>query len=123
MPSFKAPSFQDRIAAAGSAKQRALDTLKAKPPVDEALMAERRKAREAKDQAAAIARAAKAEAAALAKAQKAERKAAELAAEAEKQAAADAAAALKAARLTPPSAADMKAARDARYAARKARSK
>lgn len=121
MSSYKAPSFQDRIAAAGLARQKALDALKAKPPVDEALMAERRKAREAKDQAIAIERAAKAEAAALAKAQKAERKAAEQAAEAEKQAAADAAAALKAARLTPPTAAEMKAARDARYAARKAR--
>ena len=123
MASYKAPSFQDRIAAAGSAKQKALDALKAKPPVDEALMAERRRAREEKDQAIAIERAAKAEAAALAKALKAERKAIELAAEAEKQAAAEAAAALKAARLTPPSAAEMKAARDARYAARKARNK
>ncbi len=120
LPSYKAPSFQDRIAAAGLAKQKALDALRAKPPVDEAVLAERRKAREAKEQTIAIERAAKAEAAAL-EAQKAERKAAELAAEAEKQAAADAAAALKAARLTPASAAEMKAARDARYAARKAR--
>ena len=86
-------------------------------------MEERRRAREDKDQAIAIERAAKAEAAALAKAKKAEHNAAELAAEAEKQAAAEAAAALKAARLTPPSADEMKAARDARYAARKARNK
>ena len=53
MSSYKAPSFQDRIAAAGSAKKRALDALKSKPPVDEALMEERRKAREAKEQALA----------------------------------------------------------------------
>ena len=77
MPSYKAPSFQDRIAAAGSARQKALDALKAKPPVDEALMEERRKAREAREQALAAQRAAKAEAIALAKAEKAERKAAE----------------------------------------------
>ncbi|HKY82368.1 MAG TPA: DUF6481 family protein [Sphingobium sp.] len=121
MSSYKAPSFQDRIAAAGLAKQKALDALRAKPPVDEAILAKRRQAREAQDQATAIARAAKAEAAALAKAQKAELKAAKQAAEAEEQAAASAAAALKAARLTPPTAAEMKAARDARYAARKAR--
>ena len=121
MPSYKAPSFQDRIAAAGLAKQKALDALRAKPPVDEALMAERRQAREARDQAIAIERAAKAEAVALAKAQKAERKAAEQAAEAEKQADGAAAAVVNVARLTPGSAAEMKAARDARYAARKAR--
>lgn len=123
MPSYKAPSFQDRIAAAGSAKQKALDALRAKPPVDEALMAQQRAAREDRERKIADERAAKAEAAALAKAQKAERKAAEQAAAAERQAAADAAAALKLARLTPASAAEMKAARDARYAARKARKK
>ncbi len=44
MPSFKDPSFQDRVASAGKAKQKALDQLKAKPPVDESLMAERRQA-------------------------------------------------------------------------------
>lgn len=121
MPSYKAPSFQDRLAAAGSAKQKVLDALKAKPPVDEAVMEERRLAREAKEKALAIVRAAKAEAAAAAKAEKEARKAAQLAAEAERKAEADAAAALKAVRLTPPSAAEMKAARDARYAARKAR--
>ena len=114
MPSFKHPSFQDRVALAKQAKQKALDQLKAKPPVDEALMAERRKAREAKEQALAAERAAKAEALAAAKAEKAAKKAAEIAE-------AEAAAALKAARLKPPSAAEMKAARDARYAARKAR--
>lgn len=112
MPSYKAPSFQDRIAAAGSAKQKALDALRAKPPIDAAIMEERRRVQEARDEAAAIKRAAKVEALAIAKAEKAKRKAAE-----------EAAAALKAARLTPAGAAEMKAARDARYAARKARKK
>ena len=114
MASFKDPGLQDRLAAAGKAKQRALDQLKAKPPVDEALMAERRQVREAREQVLAEERARKAEAIGAAKAEKAAAKAAELA---EKEAAA----ALKAARLTPPSAAEMKALRDARYAARKAR--
>jgi hypothetical protein len=114
VPSFKQPSFQDRVASAGKAKQKALEQLKAKPPVDEAEMAEKRQAWEAREQALAQERAAKAEAKAAAKAEKAAAKAAEIAE-------AEAAAALKAERLKPASAADMKAARDARYAARKAR--
>jgi len=112
--SFKDPSFQDRVAAASKAKQKALDQLKAKPPVDEALMAKRRQEREIREQALAEERIAKANAKAAAKAEKVAIKAAE--AEAAK-----AAAALKAARLKPASPEEMKAARDARYAARKAR--
>ncbi|WP_375286276.1 DUF6481 family protein [Sphingomonas sp.] len=119
MASFVNPSFQDRIAAAGSAKQKALEKLKSKPPVDEAVLAERRRVAEAKEQAAVEARAKRAEALAAAKAERVAKAEAKAAAEAE----AAAAAALKAARLTPPSAAEMKAARDARYAARKARKK
>ncbi len=114
MASFKDPSFQDRVSSAGKARQKALDQLKAKPPIDESVMAERRRAREVREQAASTERAAKVKADAAAKAEKASIKAAELAE-------AEAAAALKAARLKPASAADMKAARDARYAARKAR--
>lgn len=121
MAAFKDPSFQDRTAAAAAAKQKALDRLKAKPPVDEAVLAERRRLAELKDQAIAEERAAKAEAVARAKAEKAEKKAAELAEKAAAQAQAEEAAALKAARLKPPTAEEMKAARDARYAARKAR--
>lgn len=113
MPAFK-DEFQDRIASAARAKQKALDRLKAKPPVDEAVMAERRKAWEAREQALADERAAKADALADAKAEKA-------ATDAAARAEAEAAAALKAARLKPASQAEMKAARDARYAARKAR--
>ncbi|MGI4731031.1 MAG: DUF6481 family protein [Janthinobacterium lividum] len=116
MAGFKVPTFQDRAALAGLAKQKALDQLKAKPPVDEALMAERRQAQEAKDAALAEERAAKVAAREAAKAEKAAIKAAEIAAAA-------AAAELKAARLKPPSAAEMKAARDARFAARKARAR
>jgi hypothetical protein len=111
---YKNPTFQDRQAAAGEAKQKALDRLKAKPVVDEAELAEKRQAWEAQQQALAKERAEKAEAKAAAKAEKAAKKAAEIAE-------AEAAAALKAERLKPASAADMKAARDARYAARKAR--
>ena len=114
MASFKDPSFQDRVASAEKAKQKALDQLKAKPPVDEGKMAERRKAREVREQALSDERFANAEASAAAKAEKATLKAAALAD-------AEAAAALKESRLKPASAADMKAARDARYAARKAR--
>lgn len=114
MASFKDPSFQDRRASAVSAKQKALDKLKAKPPVDEARMAELRAEWEQQEQVVAEERARKAEAAAAAKAEKAAAKAAKIAE-------AEAAAALKAARLKPASPAEMKAARDARYAARKAR--
>ena len=114
MASFKNPSFQDRQASAGKAKQKALDQLKAKPSADEGLLAEQREAWEKREKTLADERAAKAEAKAVAKAEKAALKAAEVAE-------AEAAATLKAARLKPASAADMKAARDARYAARKAR--
>jgi len=111
---FKDPSYQDRVSSAGKAKQKALDALKSKPAVDEAEMAERRRAREFKEQTLAEERAAKAQANTAAKAERAVAKAAELAAS-------KAAEELKAARLKPASAADTKAARDARYAARKNR--
>ncbi len=114
MASFKNPSFQDRIASAAKAKQKALDQLKAKPPVDPALLAQQRQNQELREQTLADERASKAHANAIAKADKAAKKEAELAA-------AHAAAAVKAARLKPTSPEEMKAARDARYAARKAR--
>lgn len=114
MASFKDPSFQDRAASAGKARQKALDQLKAKPVADQAQLAEQREAWALREQALAEERAAKTQARAAAKEEKASSKAAEAAA-------AEAAAALKAARLKPTTAAEMKAARDARYAARKAR--
>lgn len=116
---FKVPTFQDRTASAAAAKQKALDALRAKPqPTDEEL-AVRREAQARKDAAAAEARAAK-----LAER---ERQKAEIAAA--KAAAAEAAAAAAAAeaearaprKFALPTEAERKAARDARYAARKAR--
>ena len=111
---FKDPSFQDRVASASKAKQKALDHLKAQPPVDQALMTTRRQERETRERALEEEWAAKAQEKAAAKAEKAFLKATELAA-------AEAAAALKAARLKPSSPEELKAARDARYAARQAR--
>lgn len=91
-------TFQDRAAQAASARRKALDQFKSRPPVDEKVAAER---------AAAATRKA------AAKVQKAAAKTAE------RQAAADAAAAAKA--VVPRTEAELKAARDARYAKRKAR--
>ena len=102
--SYKDPSFQDRAASAAEAKQKALDRLKAKPPVDEAVAAERQAARLAREAAQAEKRAAK--------------KAAEQQAKAEKAAQAEQA---KAAEVAAPTEEERKAARDARYAARKNR--
>ena len=111
---FKDPSFQDRVASANKVKQKALDQLKAKPPVDQQLIATRREERETVERTLGQEWAGKAREKAAAKAEKASLRAAALVA-------AEAAAALKAARLKPPSPEEMKAARDARYAARKAR--
>ena len=107
MKSYKDPSYQDRAGRAAEAKQRALDNLRSKAPVDEKVMAERRAARLKREAAEAEKRAA--------------RKSAEAAAKAAKAAAAEAArdAAPKAA--APRTEAEMKLARDARYAARKNR--
>lgn len=97
----KDPSFQERAGRAAEAKQKALDALRAKAPRDPALVAERQAARLKKEAAAAEKRAAKREAAEAA----------------------------EAARAAPapeppspgPTEAERKAARDARYAARKSR--
>jgi hypothetical protein len=92
-------TFQDRAAQAAEAKQKALEQLQSRPPVDEKLAAERIAAGEEKA-------AAKAEKAATKKAEKKAGKEAEAA---------------KAAKTAPKSEAELKAARDARYAKRKAR--
>jgi hypothetical protein len=97
--SFKNPTFQDRAGQAADARQKALEQLRQKPPRDEKLVAER------------IAAAEKREAA---KAEKAAAKKAADAAAAEKKAA-------EAAANAPATEAEKKAARDARYAARKNR--
>ncbi|WP_085808472.1 DUF6481 family protein [Sphingomonas sp. TZW2008] len=117
MAAFKNPTFQDRADAAANARQKALEKLKTKPPVDKAVLEQRRLKQEAREQAEAEQRAARAEAIAAQKAERAEKAAAKAAAKAE----AEAAAALKAKRLKPSTPEEMKAARDARYAARKAR--
>jgi hypothetical protein len=96
-------TFQDRAAQAAEAKQKALEQLKSRPPVDEETAAERAAAGREKE---------------AAKAEKAAGK------KVEKNAAKDAAtadAAAKAAAAAPKSEAELKAARDARYAKRKAR--
>jgi len=117
MAGYKEPGFQDRVAAAAKARDSALARLKAKPPVDPAVVAERiEKARlkeEAQAQRAAdrVAERAAAEAARLAAE---EARAVEEAAKA--QAIADA--------IVPElTEAERKQLRDAKYAARKARKK
>jgi hypothetical protein len=97
-------SFQDRAGQAAKAKQKALDQLRARPPVDEKVAAERKAAGQKRE---------------AGKADKAAAKKADQKASAEASAA-DAAA--TAAAIVPPrSEAELKAARDAKYAARKKR--
>jgi hypothetical protein len=96
-------SFQDRAAQAAEARQKALEQLRAKPPVDQKTAAERLAASQARDAARAEKAAAK----------KAERE--------DAASATAAASAAKAAKPAPPTEAERKAARDAKYAARKKR--
>lgn len=104
MKSYKDPSFQDRAGRAAEAKQKALDNLRAKPPMDEAVVAERQAARLRREAAEAEKRAS--------------RKAGE---EAARSARAEEEAARAAAAPVPKTEAEKKAERDARYAARKSR--
>lgn len=112
MPAFKDPSFQERAAAAAQAKVAALAKLRDKPPVDEEALAARTAARAAREAAEAekrrASRAARDEAAAAKRAAAAEAAEAALAAE-------------RAASAPVLTEAERKAARDARYAARKKR--
>ncbi len=94
--SFKDPSFQDRAGQAAQAKKKALEQLRLRPAPDENIVAER-KAADVRRQAA--------------KAEKAEAK----------KAAAEAAKAAVEPPASEPTEAERKAARDARYAARKNR--
>lgn len=107
MASYKQPTFQERTALAAQAKQAALDKLRAKPPVDEAVLAERRAREEARNAAQQKARDEKLAARAAEKALK----------EARKLEAAEAAASAPA----PQTEEELKAIRDAKYAARKKR--
>ena len=107
MSSFKEPSFQERQARAAEAKNRALNKLRAKPPVDEAVLAERRAAATAREAAREVLRQEKLEADRIAR---------------EARAAAKEAAVQMAATADPEMTdAEKKEARDARYAARKQR--
>ena len=106
MPPFK-DSFQDRVGQAAEAKRKALEKLKSRPPVDPAVAEARAAAARQREAKAEEKRAAKAEAA----------RAAEEARAAEAAKAAEAAASAPKA-LTE---AEKKAARDAKYAARKSR--
>jgi hypothetical protein len=92
-------TFQDRAAQAAEAKQKALEQYRARPPVDESRAAERLAAGEQR---------------AAARAEKAATK------KADRKASYETAAA-KAAASAPKSEEELKAARDAKYAARKAR--
>lgn len=101
MTSFKHPSFQDRAGQAAAAKEKALQQLRQRPEPDQDKIEQRRAAAERRQAAQAEKLAAK-----------------KAAAEALAQSKAEAAA--KAAKPVPTEA-ERKAARDARYAARKAR--
>lgn len=111
MAGYKVPDFNERAAASRAARQTALDKLRDKPVADPAVIAERQAAKAAREAAATERRAARQREAEAAKAAKA---AAEAPPVVEKPA--------------PPvpkgpvlDAAALKAERDARYAARKAR--
>ena len=115
MAGFKDPGFEERRAAAQRARDGALEKLRAKPPADEAALAERAAKRAAKE-------AAEAEKRRLAREAREEERAAKRRAAEEAAAAAEAA---EIARKTPAkhqmSETEKKALRDARYAARKNR--
>lgn len=108
MKRYKEPGFQERIAHAARARDDALAKLRALPPVDEAVVAERTAKRLAKEAAAAEKR-------------RVAKRAADEAKAAKRAKAEEAAAAA----LVPPAPqlteAELKARRDARYLARKKR--
>jgi Family of unknown function (DUF6481) len=99
MRAYQDPSYQDRVGRAADAKRKALEQLRARPAVDPAVLAERQAARVARDEQRAAAKAARAEA---------------------KAQAVDASPNV-ATTTPPPTEEERKAARDARYAARKGR--
>jgi hypothetical protein len=110
MAGFKLPDFNDRMGASALAKQKALEQLRAKPPVDDAVVAAKAAAREAREAADVEKRAAKRAAEEEAKRLKKEKA---LATPKPVEPVAPVV-------LTPE---EQKAARDAKYAARKNRAK
>lgn len=107
MSSYKEPSFQERTALAKKAKQDALDKLRAKPAIDDATLAARREAARIREVKQAAARDEKLAVRAQEKAQKRDRADQDIP---------DAAG-------SPLTSEEKKAARDAKYAARKNRKK
>jgi membrane protein involved in colicin uptake len=103
MKTYKDPSFQDRVGRAADAKKKALEQLRSRPPRDAAVAAERKAASVKRERTVADKDAAR----------RAAKKAVADAATAETEA--------KAAIPPPPTEAERKAGRDARYAARKNR--
>jgi Family of unknown function (DUF6481) len=99
MASYNEPSFQQRTALAAKAKEAALAKLRAKPPVDEAVLAAKREAAAAREAAQVKASQERAAARLAEKAAKKENKA----------------------QVVVQDDAALKAARDAKYAARKNR--
>ena len=103
MKSYKESSFQDRMGRAAEAKAKALEQLRSRPPMDPKVRAERLTASLKRD------------------AMKADKAAAKTATKRAVEAAAAAEALARASVPPPPTDADRKAQRDARYAARKKR--
>jgi len=110
MRGFKEPGFQERTAAAKRAKSSALEKLRSKPPVDEATVAARTANRLAREAAQTEKRAAA-------------RLAREEALAAKRARAEETAAAATATKKPARTEAELKMARDARYAARKNKSR
>jgi hypothetical protein len=108
MKGYKEPGFQDRAAASARAKSSALEKMKSAPKPDEAQLAARAERQAKREAKAAAKRAAKEEAQRLEQEQAIEAKNEQARAEAEVPVLTEA---------------DRKAARDARYAARKKRKK
>jgi len=109
MKRYKEPQFQERIAAAARARTTVLEQLRDKPPVDETAAVERAERRLARE---AAAREKRQNAILAAKEQKAAKRA---------RALETAAASAAGQKPVPPTDAERKAARDARYLARKNR--
>ena len=103
MAAYKEPSLEERTALAQKAKEKALKKLASKPPVDEAELARRTAARLAREAATA--------------------EKSRLRREAIQQAKAEKLAASLVPEVVPPTEAELKAARDEKYAARKKRKK
>ena len=110
MAGYKEPTLEERTALALKAREKALKKLAEKPPIDPAEQARRKAVQEARE--AAIIEKSRAKKAAIEQAKR------------EKQAAREAAAEkARKPKVALPTEADLKAARDAKYAARKARQK